>query len=67
MVCIQEIKAKEEQLTDDVFYPKGYHCYYNEAERPGYAGTAIFASKSRRRSLLALIGTSLIQRVATYR
>ena len=45
VVCIQEIKAKEEQLTDDVFYPKGYHCYYNEAERPGYAGTAIFCKQ----------------------
>ena len=42
VVCIQEIKAKEEQLADAVFYPKGYHCYYNEAERPGYAGTAIY-------------------------
>ena len=43
VVCIQEIKAKEEQLADAVFYPKGYHCYYNEAERPGYAGTAIYS------------------------
>ena len=42
VVCIQEIKAKEVQLTDQAFYPKGYHCFYNEAERPGYAGTAVF-------------------------
>ena len=42
VVCIQEIKAKEVQLTDSVFYPEGYHCFYNEAERPGYSGTAVF-------------------------
>ena len=45
VVCIQEIKAKEEQLTDSVFYPEGYHCYYNEAVRPGYSGTAIFCKQ----------------------
>ena len=38
-------KAKEEQLTDSVFYPEGYHCYYNEAVRPGYSGTAIFCKQ----------------------
>ena len=45
VVCIQEIKAKEVQLTDRLFYPEGYHCFYNEAERPGYSGTAIFCKQ----------------------
>ena len=54
VVCIQEIKAKEEQLTDDVFYPKGYHCYYNEAERPGYAGTAIFCKQKPQKVITRL-------------
>ena len=45
VVCIQEIKAKEVQLTDSVFYPEGYHCYYNEADRPGYSGTAVFCRR----------------------
>ena len=41
IVCLQEIKAQEEQL-DDSFYPKKYHCYYHPAKRKGYSGTAIF-------------------------
>ena len=49
VVCIQEIKAKEVELTDSVFYPEGYHCFYNEAERPGYAGTAVFTKEKPQR------------------
>ncbi len=44
MVCLQEIKAQEDQL-DERFYPKEYHCYYHPAEKKGYSGTAIFSKK----------------------
>jgi len=43
-VCLQEIKAQEDQL-DDKFYPKNYHVYYNPAEKKGYSGTAIFSKQ----------------------
>jgi exodeoxyribonuclease-3 len=42
VVCIQETKAQEHQLDDEMFYPKGYHCYYFDAEKKGYSGTALF-------------------------
>jgi exodeoxyribonuclease-3 len=42
VVCLQEIKAQEDQL-DERFYPKQYHCYYQPAEKKGYSGTAIFS------------------------
>ncbi len=42
VVCIQETKAQEAQLTNDAFYPEGYHCYYYDAERKGYSGTALY-------------------------
>ncbi|TNF33987.1 MAG: exodeoxyribonuclease III [Gammaproteobacteria bacterium] len=42
VVCIQETKAQEHQLTDAVFCPQGYHCFYNDAEKKGYSGTAIY-------------------------
>jgi exodeoxyribonuclease-3 len=42
IVCLQEIKAQEDQLNED-FYPKNYHCYYHPAEKKGYSGTAIFS------------------------
>ncbi|MEO0576211.1 MAG: endonuclease/exonuclease/phosphatase family protein, partial [Pseudomonadota bacterium] len=43
VVCIQETKAQEWQLTDDVFRPEGYHCYYEDAEKKGYSGVAIYS------------------------
>jgi len=41
-VCIQETKAQVEQLTDPVFSPAGYHCFYNDAVKKGYSGTALY-------------------------
>lgn len=43
VICIQETKAQEHQLDDSIFYPKGYHCYYFDAEKKGYSGVAIFS------------------------
>lgn len=42
VVCIQETKAQERQLDDTLYYPRGYHCYYYDAEKKGYAGTALY-------------------------
>ena len=41
VVCLQEIKAQEDQL-DERFYPQGMQVYYHSAERKGYSGTAIY-------------------------
>lgn len=43
VVCIQETKAQEAQLTDEVFRPAGYHCFYEDAEKKGYSGVAIYS------------------------
>lgn len=43
VVCIQETKAQEHQLDAEIFCPKGYHCYYVDAEKKGYSGVAIFS------------------------
>lgn len=42
VVCIQEIKAKPEQLGKEITEPKGYKTYWFPAEKPGYSGTALF-------------------------
>ena len=42
VVCIQETKAQEHQLGDAAFRPKGFHCFYFDAVKPGYAGTALY-------------------------
>lgn len=54
VVCIQETKAQEEQLADPVFSPQGYHCYYNDARKKGYSGTALYSRVKPR-----AVGTSL--------
>jgi len=41
VVCLQEIKAQEDQL-DERFYPSGMYTYYHSAERKGYSGTALY-------------------------
>lgn len=43
VVCIQETKAQVEQLSDPVFHPEDYHCYYNDAQKKGYSGTALYS------------------------
>ncbi len=42
VVCLQELKAQKDQLTDDVFYPKDYHEYFHTAEKKGYSGVGIY-------------------------
>jgi len=43
VVCIQETKAQEHQLTDACFAPAGYHCYYEDAVKKGYSGVAVYS------------------------
>jgi exodeoxyribonuclease-3 len=43
---IQEIKAKPEQLTTIIEKHSEYKQFYHSAEKPGYAGTAIWIKKS---------------------
>lgn len=43
VVCIQETKAQEHQLDNQVYCPDGYHCYYVDAEKKGYSGVAIYS------------------------
>lgn len=45
VVCIQETKAQVDQLGDAVFHPEGYHCYYFDAQRKGYSGTALYCKQ----------------------
>ena len=43
IVCLQEIKATPDQLTDLLLLEQmGYEHYWNPAQKKGYSGTAIF-------------------------
>lgn len=43
VVCLQETKAQIDQLSDPIFQPLGYHCTYFDAQKKGYAGTALYS------------------------
>ena len=45
VVCLQEIRAHDVQLGEDVFRPRGYHCNYLHAGRGGYSGVAIYSRR----------------------
>ncbi|KZX53373.1 DNA-(apurinic or apyrimidinic site) lyase [Halioglobus sp. HI00S01] len=55
VVCIQETKAQVDQLEDPVFHPQGYHCYYNDAIKKGYSGTAVY-SRVKPRKVISSLG-----------
>lgn len=42
VLCLQETKAKPEQVELDL---PGYHLYWNSADKAGYSGTAIFSKE----------------------
>jgi exodeoxyribonuclease-3 len=54
VVCIQETKAQLDQLDPSLFFPEGFHCFYNDAERKGYSGTALYARKKPRQVTTSL-------------
>lgn len=41
--CLQEVKARREQLPGDLSDLQNYSCYWNAAERPGYSGVAVYS------------------------
>ncbi len=46
VVCLQETKAQEEQLSDPAFRPDGHHCFYRDATtKKGYSGVAIYSRR----------------------
>ena len=46
VVCVQETKAQEDQLTDPMFRPDGHRCFYRDAiTKKGYSGVAIYSKR----------------------
>jgi exodeoxyribonuclease-3 len=45
IVCLQEVKARPDQVPPEVAAPPGWHAHWCSALRPGYAGVATFCRK----------------------
>jgi len=54
VVCLQELKAQEADLVDDVFRPEGYHCCFHFAEKKGYSGVGIYSRKKPQQVITGL-------------
>ncbi|MGI9245539.1 MAG: exodeoxyribonuclease III [Steroidobacteraceae bacterium] len=56
VVCVQETKCQREQITEPLYHPAGYHCYYFDAEKKGYSGVAVY-SRAKPESVVAGYGS----------
>jgi exodeoxyribonuclease III len=45
ILCIQETKARPDQLSDEILAPEGYHAYWASAEKKGYSGVAVYTKQ----------------------
>tara|TARA_R110000868_G_scaffold380784_1_gene646916 strand:+ start:88225 stop:88995 length:771 start_codon:yes stop_codon:yes gene_type:complete len=45
VLCVQELKAQEDQLDDATFNPEGYYRYCQCAVKKGYSGVAIYSKQ----------------------
>jgi len=43
VLCLQETKAQDEQVTEALKELEGYHLFSNSAEKKGYSGTAVLS------------------------
>ena len=43
IVCIQETRARPEQVDEDLRHPGGFFSYWHLAEKPGYSGVTLFS------------------------
>ena len=43
VVCLQETKANEEQLSKDLVTGNSFNTYWHSAEKPGYSGVATYS------------------------
>lgn len=46
IICLQETKAQDNQVTETLESLNGYHIYTSSAGRPGYSGTAVISKIS---------------------
>ena len=45
VICLQETKAQRHQLSEEMLAPEGYHAYFNDAQKKGYSGVALYSRR----------------------
>ena len=58
ILCLQETKAHPHQLETELMEPEGYRSFWNNPEKKGYAGVAVYTRKKASVVALELPGRS---------
>lgn len=45
IICVQELKAQANDLTEEMLSPPGYNGYFHCAEKKGYSGVGIYSKR----------------------
>ncbi|MCB5190698.1 exodeoxyribonuclease III [Methylobacillus arboreus] len=53
IVCLQELKAQEGDMTPEMLQPEGYYGYFHYADKKGYSGVGIY---SREKADAVIVG-----------
>ena len=67
VICLQEIRAQVDQLTDKMYFPRNWHVIYESAERKGYAGVALYSRREPDQVALRMTGGILTGQVTLQR
>lgn len=54
VVCLQELKAQEADMTPEMLRPDGYHGYFHYAEKKGYSGVGLYSRQPADRVIVGL-------------
>lgn len=54
IVCLQELKAQEADMTAEMIAPDGYRGYFHYAEKKGYSGVGIYTRQIPDRVIMGL-------------
>jgi exodeoxyribonuclease III len=64
-ICLQETKAQEHQLAEHDVHLPGYHAFFHDAQRKGYAGVALY-TRHRPERVLKGFGVGEFDREGRY-
>lgn len=54
VICLQELKAQEQDMTALMLAPYGYHGYFHYAEKKGYSGVGIYSRVAAKAVVIGL-------------
>ena len=57
VICVQELKAQQADLADEMARPDGFHAYYRCADKKGYSGVGLWC-QSRPERVIDVLGST---------